>query len=532
MAKPVKKNRWTNVDAFALLNGISTWDKNYLNLKYVRIPGESNIELRQKIYNSHSNPAEDTSLQSLIRGLSNELNLTTYDIESKTTFDLIRTPFPSGDVGIQDIWLFYKPPGSGEWYEIAPQLWGSGYYTDYEASETQSSGFIVWEESYYKDSLGVTTKTSTYSTLLSVLPNPNLEVPLVDKSLIKIIYNVRLYDKDNNSSTYLYTDMPNEYDVDDDRLIYRIPYVVQSGDYYNSVIAYHLDEVQSFASGLYYTSGGLPTGMLYKLRDIIDNNFQHKWKNVRDKQSIWDVHKDYSKGTIQSFYDIPTVVSPENSGEALDVEDLFTGGIEYQDPVLNISDIYISEEDSVERWYPIMYPGKFYIGGQQYYLMENPQFSTIELLDSYSDIYGTCGSGVLPSGIERWYKIITHFNSNPSGESFVFEDYNYKIPYRQYDPNDASGLYNFNTLIYRKRPYITAAMGYQLDLGSGEYNIDFDQSPPVIHVSGVHNTELNIVWDEVTVPSGRICSNDYADLNPLNGDNVDFSKYFFVIGDE
>ncbi len=347
------------------------------------------------------------------------------------------------------------------------------------------------------------------------------------------------------SSTYMFTDMSNEHDAEDQRLIYRIPYNASSGDYETSVIAYHLDNLQSHASGLYYSSGGMPTGMMYKLRDIIDNNFKHKWKHVRDRQSIWDVHKDYGNGTIQSFYDIPTVVPPENDGDPLDVEDIFTGGTEYQDPALYISDVHVdlspnyglgddgTEIDSyTERWYPIMHPGKFYIGGRRYYLMENPQIDTVTLVNSWSDIYGTCGSGLLPASVDRWQKVIVHTDDAPTSDEFIFEDYNYGIPFRQYDPDEPSGVYNFNTLIYHKRPYLTAGMGYPIALGSGEYNIDFDHVPPIIYVSGVHSTELNIIWDDITVPSGRICNNDYADLNPLNGDNVDFSKYFFVIGDE
>ena len=49
MAKPIKKPVWNNSDAFGLINGIGTWDNNYLKLKYVRLPDETNIQLGHKI---------------------------------------------------------------------------------------------------------------------------------------------------------------------------------------------------------------------------------------------------------------------------------------------------------------------------------------------------------------------------------------------------------------------------------------------------------------------------------------------------
>ena len=77
-SRPIKKPVWNNIDAIGLLNGISIWDEQYQKLKYVRIPDETNIELRHKINNFRDNPVDGTIDQQLIIGLANELNLDSY----------------------------------------------------------------------------------------------------------------------------------------------------------------------------------------------------------------------------------------------------------------------------------------------------------------------------------------------------------------------------------------------------------------------------------------------------------------------
>ena len=149
MPKPIKKQVWNNVDAFGLLNGISTWDENYLNLKYVRIPGESNIELRHKLnkFSEEQSPLYGNLNQELIIGLANELGLDSYNIIEQTSFDLNYVPFPYGAKGEQDIWVYYQEPNMDTWTEITPQLWSE----DVETS-MPTSGFIVWEDSYFNTS--------------------------------------------------------------------------------------------------------------------------------------------------------------------------------------------------------------------------------------------------------------------------------------------------------------------------------------------------------------------------------------------
>ena len=513
MSRPIKKSKWTNLDAFGLINGVATWDKNYINLKYVRRPGESNLDLRQKINNRRHNPALGVSLHDLVNGLANELNLEPYNMKDKTSFTLSRIPHPSGDVGVQDISVFYKEKNSGVWHKITPQVWSSGYYTDESQETPVEPGFIVWENGYYKDSLEVTTKTSDYSDLLTIIS----DIP--DESKLKVIFYNKQFDIDNNQTVELFTDVSNELDELDDRLIYRKSFVIDSGNFNDRAVAYHLDDLSDYVSGQYFNDNGTATGKLYRVRDIIDEKFRHRWKDIRTNDTIWDVHRDYSRGTVPSFYDTPFVI-PITQDE-LNTNN-FNGGIEYQDSVLSFHDIRIEQDGDVEHWWPVLQPGKFYVDGRPYMLMENPQFYDVEIEDA--------SSGQLPpSGIDRWHHaIVTTESSIESG--YIHETYNYPIQYSYPYSTEASGTLHTSPNILRRKPFVTNDMGYDLQLNSGEYYIDFDGDNPVIVGSGLPDN-LKIIWDQIEVASGVVCTGIFSDLNPLNELNIPFNKYFFVLGD-
>lgn len=506
MAKPVKRQVWTSLDAYGLVHGISTWDENHKNLKYVRLPNETNIELRQKINNIRRNPVYGISLQDLINGLSNELLLNEYNVNPRTTFELTRDPFPSGNVNQQDIFVYYQPPEESGWLPVTPQLWASGYYIDSDHTVATSSGFIVWENAYYQDLPNIPDKTHNYSRLLTIMTT------LPDLSRIKVSYNVKV-----DGHQYMFTDMSNPLDPYDDRFIYRTPYVTTSGDFLTRCICYSLADMPNEISGYYFNNNGTATDRMYKLRDMIDNNFRHRWDTVRNRESIWDVHKNYSKGVVPSFTDTPFVAQ---SGRVFSYTN-FDGGVEYQDPVLSLKDIEIVTSGSVENWYPRYFPGKFYYDGLSYRLMENPKSTYID---------ATSGSANLPSGIMRWYKTILASSGDyaSSVDSFLYRDYDYLIRYRGIHDVEATGVL-YNTSIYRKRPYLNTLMGYNITLASGEYYIDYDADPPVLYTSGVN--ECVFIWDQIDTPSGRICDNIYSDLNPLNDYNVSYHRYFLVIGE-
>lgn len=505
--KPVKKQVWTNLDAFGLLNGLSIWDTNYLNLRYVRLPDETNLELRRKIKNMHRNPVRGVSTQDLVNGLSNELLLEPYNTINKSTFDLSKNPYPSGNIGEQDIWVYHKLPEEDNWNEVTPQVWASGYYLDEHKTEVIQSGFIVWEDFYYKDNDTTNKKTHMYSRILKIM-DPNIP----DNSQIKVVYHTKSYDINGNSDYFLYTDMSNPSDPEDDRFIYHKHQDVSvSGFFDNNIVAYNLGQLPPELSGVYYDEDGRATDKLVYIKSAIYKNFKHKWKDIRNRESIWDINKNYSKGTIPSFYDTEFDEEIEYFDED---NSFFDGGIESFSTTLYFKDIYINVDNGLEKWNPILYPGKFYVDGYSYYLMENPKIE--ELTFTEENNLHKCD---LPSGIMRYHKVIlidktyydTEYNSNP----YIFEDYDY------------SSVHNKEE-IYRKRPYLD-----KIVLSSGQYYIDYDDnnvymSSGVIYASGVPE-ELVLIWDDVIVPSGKICND--VDLNPLNDAFVDDLDYFLTLGE-
>jgi len=511
MAIPIKKPVWTNLDAFGLLNGISTWDENYLNLKYVRVPNETNIELRRKIKNMHNNPVEGVSLQDVINGLSNELLLDQYNVRSNKTFDLTRTPYPSGSVGVQDIFVYYQPLDDTNWYSVGEQVWGSGYYSDEDNTIPVTSGFIVWEDGYYKDPIVRSEKGNVYSKILQIM------TPLPDNSRIKSVYSTKLFDINGDADYFLYTDMDDSNNPDDESYMYRFPTVIDSGILESGPVAYNMSQLPDELSGYYFNTDGSGTDRLYKLRDIINKNFKHKWKDIRNRESIWDINKSYSKGVIPSYSDTAFVV---NSGDTFS-SNYFDGGIEHMDDALYIKDIHIQVSGNIENWYPIVQPGKFYYDGFPYYIMENPQYVHIDM---------STGSGTLPSGILRNYKTILASSGDYTSdlEGFMFQDYMYPIRYKNSYETVATGVLETEN-IYRKRPYLNSDMGLDITLSSGEYYINTDTNPPIMYGSGL--SDCVFVWDGTDVPSGRICDTEFSDLNPLNDYNVAYERYFLVIGD-
>lgn len=509
MARSYKKQVWTNIDAYGLLNGIGTWDEQYRELKYIRIPDETNLELRKKIVSMHQHPVNNITIQDVVNGISNELLYDAYNVNRVNSFVLSRSPEPSGNIGEQDIWVYYQPPGDSTWTEVSPQWWASGVYTDRENRVVQTSGFIVWQNEFYRDSTG-NRKTHKYSRLLRILDE---NIP--DKSKLKIKYHVRLYDKDGDSDLFLFTDMDHVKDSRTEQYTVRTPHPVTTGFLTDHVVAYRLDEIPSGIKEVYFDASGYATDMTYKIRDIVDKNYRHKWKDVRNRNSIWDAHRDFGYGHIPSFYDAPFKIS---QGEEFSNEEYLDGGIEHLDPSIYMKEVRIVMEGDTERWYPVLQPGTFYMYGVPYTLMENPKYSGICL--------GT-GQATLPSGIERWHHTILaddgYFDSDDLA-GFIFEDYVYPINW--YTDSILSPSGTFSNAIHRKRPYLSNDMGIEISLKDGEYAIDYDNY--TIYSSGITNAVL--VWDDTIIPSGKVCNDELADLNPLNDVNLEFERYFLYFG--
>lgn len=494
--KPTKKQVWNNIDAIGLMNGISTWNDNYLTLKYVRIPGESNIELRHKInsFLDTNNPLYGSIEQELIIGLANELGLDSYNIMEQKTFTLTRLPYPSGAVGVQDIFVYYQEPGLDTWTPILPQYWSQ----DVE-NNIPSSGFIVWEDSYYSSTRDLSKKTNNYSKLLQLYKT---DIP--DNSRLKIEYSVPFYDENDNMILKLFTDTSNPNNLKDKRYYYYNSYSYNESDLLTKPCVYTLDNIPDSLKYYYFDNNNRPTSLLYSLREKVDSVYRHRWNNIADRKTIWDIGTNFGSGCIPSFCD----ESVSNS----EFKNYRTGGHNYHNTSLYIKDIDVIIDNDDEYWYPILQPGKFYYNGSNYYLMDNPVKHSIDL---------TSNSGVLPSGINICHKMIMYKTNNLTISGNIFDDVDYIL-----DFDDVTDL-TLNSRVARKRQYLTSAEnGFQTILSSGEYMIDYNNN--IIYSSGL--TNCTIYYDNTLIPSGVVIQSPNLDLNPLNDTNFGFDKYFITIG--
>jgi hypothetical protein len=501
MATPIKRQRWTNIDGIGLLNGLGIWDSQYRNLKYVRKPFDTPIDLKSRILRELENPT-DTTQQGLLNGLCNEFNLDPYNLQKKTIFELTYPPVPSGDSSVQDVWVYVNT--SGIWHEILPQVWSDGY----TVAKENGYGFTVWQNDRYNTIDGL--KNFRYSQIIEVHDD---QIP--DNSKLKFVYYINTIDENFNSARQLYTDMDHPDDPLDIRFTYRIPQDT------GPIRVYTLDDIPEDLKYEYYfdESTGEAKDFLYTIKNHIDRKYKHKWGEFVDNECIWDIAKYYGQGHIPSFYDAE--VPPRYYGNILDsgylaTANTHTGGIESYSNALYFAGI--EEDDStVSKWNPRIYPGRFYLAGIPFYLFENCQTTNLNF---------TSGVASLPSGLCRqhhvimaqsgyyetaWNDVYAYFDGK------IYEDYSYPTG------PDSITYYGY---IFRNRPYVQTATGYELTLNYGEYAIDFD-SNQILVGSGI--SDVIIIWDQIDVPSGILIDHD---LNPMNEQYLTLDKYFmyFTLG--
>lgn len=497
MAKPTKNQIWSNIDVFALLNGISIWDEQYKNLKYIKRPFDEPLYIKNKILNQHDNP-HNTNKQGLINALSNEFDIKPYNVISKNNFELSYQPQPSGSLNTQDIFVYFRPSGELNWYPLFPQLWSENI------NENTNYGFVVWQNDKYSNINNI--KNFTYSNALHILES------LDDNTEIKVVYYVIVKDEDNKNILVKYTDMNDPLNPYDKRFTYRSPN--KYPDLTNNVICYTLNDIPLNIYSGFYFDGDKPKEFIYNIRDIVESKFKHKWIDVSDSTTIWDVN--YGSGHISQLYDADapkTFLQSPFAAKSLYFNSIYTGGVEEFSDSLYLKDIIEFSENNKIYWKPHIYPGKFYLNGVPYYLFENPQIEYITFNNNTAPI---------PSGLARTHYTIlaesgyynTYYNSPDyiiSG--LIFEDYSY--------PTGEDGNYLY-TSIYRRVPNLITTMGINTKLDFSEYKIDFDNN--IIHALNISNAML--IWDKVDQPSGVILN---YDLNPINDSNITLDKYFLYL---
>lgn len=490
MAKPIKRQAWSKMDVFGLLNGISIWDKQYKTLKYVRKPFDTNLDTRSKIFKYHDYPV-DVTKQGLINALSHEFDFVPYNVTTKKVFELSYKPTVIGEALTQDVYAYYKKIDSNEWVSI-PQVWS----TDYLDAKKQKSGFIVWAREKVVSIDNV--KNFTYSNIVEICND------LPDKSELKFIYSITDYDVEGNRILVKFTDINNPNDKNDVRFTFRIE---NRNPSLSGLIAYTLDDIpDNVSSNLYYDQDNKPKEMLYTIREHFDKHFKHKWGQITDRECIWDIHKLYGSGHISHFYDAEV---PDNSSFKSKSFNGYLGGVDELSDSLYTSEL-VETNSPTNQWYLNIYPGKFYIDGVPFYYFEQP---------NKVDITFTNNSANIPSGLSRgMYSILAlsgYYSSTPEDPCLVnvYEDYNYQIG------EDGNVCW---THIYRRRPYISQLNDHAISLKEGEYHIDFENNK--IYANNVNKATL--IWDSALEPSGTLLT---YDLNPLNEQNLTFEKFFLFL---
>ena len=501
MPKPIKRQRWSNIDVFGLINGISTWDPQYRTLLYVRGSSDTTLDLRSKIFRNHNNPPGITK-QGLLHGISNEFGLDVYNVESTNTFQLTNIPFPSGDIDTQDIWVEYREVNStGSWTSIYPQVWGQTY----QENKDNKKGFIVWQNEKYINISGV--KNFTYSTSLEVLED------LPDNQELRITYWVRGTDQDNNLVLKKFTDVDNSEDPYFRYFIYRKPTEI---DVASGATVYTLNDIPTGLYSRYYDTNGVPLEQLYTLKEYINSKYQHTWGTMGDATVIWDVHKQYGSGNIPHFFD---VAAPQNelycqvfAKESGYYYSGFIGGIEDLSQSLYLDQIVESGE--AYNWYFTLYPGRFYLDGTPFYMFENPGTANLTFVSGQADI---------PSGLQRGAHVIlaksgyyelAYASADPYLSGYIFEDHTYPV---------GEGGDEVWSYIYRRKGFVPSGIGYEIDLLLGEYNIDFQNGK--INAS-LLDTDATIIWENSLIPSGRLIK---YDINPLNNSLFSQQKFFIYL---
>lgn len=500
MPKPIKKQRWSNIDVFGLLRGLGIWNSQYTTLQYVRRPFDTKLTIRDKIQNLNDNPPSLTK-QGLLNGLCVEFGYNNYNLSERMSFQLSYNPLPSGGSEVQDIFVSFRAVGeTGVWTDLYPQVWES----DYETAKANKQGFIVWPQENYLNLSDY--KNLNYSRNLEIFEE------LDDNTEIQIKYLVAYIDENNEKQVLSFTDGDNLNNPNDNRFLYRraTEEALQSG-----ITVYKLSEIPSSLSGKYFNSEGQPTQQLYKIKEYFKKQYKYTWNDIRSNSAIWDIAEVYCSGELANFYDawIPTNDSCCLSAEGQPIFSGYIDGINYLSNALYLSEI-VENATSTQEWYPKIYPGSFHIDGIPYRLFEDPKITGLVFAGGVAD---------LPSGLTRgMYTILAMSGYYENGctdpdivlSGFIFEDY--------WAPCGKGGdeLWGY---IYRHRPFLSSAQGIQINLELGQYNIDYEAGKIYLNSEFTSGT---LIWDNAIVPSGRIIQ---YDLNPLNQTAVNLQKFFLYL---
>lgn len=482
--KQLKLPVWNSFDEFGLIVGLGHWTEDNKELKYVRYPGETNLQLRERIlkvfkYKSNS------SHQGLVNSLSRDFLTERYNVTNKYHYFLTDEPYAQAS-GIK-----VYASGSSGWEELYPQIRASGY-------SDATSGWIVWNEPDVI--VNGTVSYGNYTQILEILENtlPDDETPL------KIEYQILdSYNENGIPILNWKTDIDSFNIQIHEDFNYRVKKEIIP-DPSSQIVIYSLNSLKESAfSGIFYTSEGAATSKLKEISNYFNRKHPIEWGKFSWDSMTWEQGSNLSRGVIPTLFDANLPVDQSGNLEA----DKFLGGVA-QGPNLYLMDIIVEEDVSnsgaYAHWYPKVYPGTFYLSNTGYYLFENKQ-------TNYTYLYPTVNTGNISSfenlpSYDDFIILGTSGYVNFSGEYFA-ELYRYP-----YGPNSGFAT----TQVYRRR-YDLNKIGSEVTiLGSGEYTINFDNGMISGNLSGIA-PQIQMIWEHPDASGiGKIISG--LDLNPYNYD--------------
>lgn len=217
------------------------WDEHAAILGLTRLPGEGNIDLKNRIQNL-GKFTEDSSRQGLINALSSAFGYNQYNVITRRIFILTNVPYITSTftVEVDDV--------------VQTQVTASTY-------STATTGYIVW-----KDKLG------EYTQILEFITPPTFTRDTTTRkhngSKVEVTYQYR-----DGDTAYYYTDKCSPYYEDDDSFMGWYPEVEGS----IKVRCLNDTEWLDNADNGFKNSDGTPTEKLKNIWRNIDRNSPITW---------------------------------------------------------------------------------------------------------------------------------------------------------------------------------------------------------------------------------------------------------------
>lgn len=492
---------WNEWEEFGLLVGLGHWSEDGKTLRFVRFPGETNLELKRRILKSFSQKEQDvvnSSHQGMVNAISRDLGLVSYNVEDKKVFTLSQEPHPTGRINV----YVSGVSTDGDWVQYLPQVRSSGYFDAINSSGSFPSGWIVWNLPDHSGDNGFI-HNGEYTQILEFI---NF---LVDADEVRTEYEVLdRFDEDGEAVLKFVSDFDHPDDDEDQRYRARrrtIPNPL------SQVVIHPITElISGVASGIYYTDEQAARPKLKELREELVSLHPFEWDDFVWGQTQYDAGDFISLGTLPSLYDaaIPT----GNSSEIH--KSWYIGGVNYG-PDLYMHDIRVVGSGVADPWNPVLVPGIFYLGPTGYYLYEQKREENITLASTGGDLIK---SGVLvasSSDVPDRISIIVVSTSGYLGTSGNFSEL-YKYPI-------GSGRLDSSTDVYRRVFPLSGLLDHNtFVVESGQWFFDYDNQ--TVFASGLPD-QINVAWEHPS-SSGYEVVVSGVDLNPVNRI---FDKHFLLL---